>query len=176
MLSRAAEQAVPAPSPSPTPLQDEQLQGSRSAPPCWRGKRSDFLSLIHSNSPLSPQSLSSTSFSGSYPKCSLVSLFSMILLLFQTHYQTTIAADSFSTFVSRCYSKPKAHAEAEAVPGCNFSMKHIASGVDLPPATGNALKVRVKSQYQPIRYFSSEIKLPIQGQKRDTRQTFSVSG
>lgn len=41
----------------------------------------------------------------------------------------------------------------------------------LPPATGSVFKVRVNSQYQPVRYFSSEIKLPIQGQKRNTRQT-----
>ena len=112
-LSRAAEQAVPAPSPSLPPPRDEQLQGSRSAPLCWREKRRGFPPLTHSNSPVSPRSLPSTSLSGPYPKCLVVSLLSMILLLLQTHSQTSIVADSFSTFVPQCYPKPKAHAEAE---------------------------------------------------------------
>lgn len=92
---------------------------------------------------------------------------------FSNHYSCWFLQHFCFMMLSKAWSpKPKAHAEADAVPGCNSSMKHIASGVDLPPVTGNALKVRVNSQYQPIRYFSSEIKLPIQGQKRDTRQTW----
>lgn len=93
-----------------------------------------------------------------------VCLFSMILLMLQTHSQTTTAADSFSAFVPWCYPKPRSWSR-EALPGCNNCLLSWSSS-----CSWNAFRRRENSQYQHARYWSSKIKLPIQSQMWDTKK------
>lgn len=94
--SRAAEQAVPAPHHLHHRISSSKDQDE---PPCAGEGREgiSFLSLPATHlSPLSPHH---PPLSGPYPKHSVVSRLSTILLLLQTHSQTTTAVDSVNTFV-----------------------------------------------------------------------------